>query len=141
MKISITNEAADRYTLQLGETSVTLDANELNHLSKEISRFDQNIPSQDNESPAQHLKQWLEQATDVDIQTFLHRADHDDVVIFIKVSEQEQSVLDRIYNNMSAKSQRIFSEDVAYKYKQHVPATEIEGAIPRMDKILSELKS
>lgn len=132
MEISVTKGAPGCYVLKLGETELTVSEAELKTLLLRASAL--LVPGVAAEPNAEALtREFAALLTDADdrrVQKLLLLANHADVLVLLKAAERNRPVIDKIYANMSERSRKIFSEDLAYKYKQGVPAAE-EGAAMR----------
>jgi len=141
MKILITTESPDSYLLHLGEVDVSCRAEDLKDLMLELMRVIPPSEPPDTESRCQKFNQLVLQMDDVRLQALLHRADHDDVVILSKLAERDELLMERLNKNMTEKSRRLFEEDVAYKYHQDIPESELNAALSRMRQILALLEA
>ena len=57
-----------------------------------------------------------------------------------KAAENNHALLEKLYTNMSERSRKIFAEDLAYKYKDGVPSSEVGAAIGRLMRVVRDLQ-
>ena len=58
--------------------------------------------------------------------------------MLLKAAENNRALLDKLYANMSERSRKIFAEDLAYKYEDGVPGSEVGAAIGRLVRVARE---
>ena len=129
LKISITQSAPDAYTLILGEMDIALTGHDLRELLLEITRV---LMPDAARSDAEHTRDFIRQiktANDVGIQKLLRVAREDDILVLLKIAENDEALLGKFYSNMSERSRQIFAEDLSYKFKDEVPEAKVSAAI------------
>ena len=112
MKIVLRKTSSDAYELIVGDTHVALDGNDVKNLSKEISNAVAPVTAAD-EVLAGFLRR-IKRASDVGIQALLRSANRGDVLVLLKVAENDQALLGKFHANMSERSRKIFTEDLAF---------------------------
>ena len=142
MKISVKKVAPDGYALNIDDAELALDGADLKTLLVEIVRI--LAPTADvgktAADPARDFLRHIKNANDVGLQKFLLAADHDDVLVLLKVAEDDKALLRKFYSNMSERSRKIFIEDLAYKFREDVPEFRITAAISRLVGVAKELE-
>ena len=83
----------------------------------------------------------IKNANDVGLQKFLLAADHEDVLILLKVAENDKALLKKFYGNMSERSRKICIEDLIYKYEDDVSAAQVTAVIGRLGAIAKDLEN
>jgi hypothetical protein len=143
MKISVKKAAPDVYALSLDDVELALDGAELKALLVEITRI--LAPAADiGKTPrdrAQDFLRHIKNANDVGLQKYLLAAAHDDVLVLLKVAENDKALLRKFHSNMSERSRKIFIEDLAYKFREEVSETRMTAAIDRLAGLARELES
>jgi hypothetical protein len=142
MKISVKQAAPDVYALILDDAEFALDAADLKTLLVEIIRI--LAPTSDvGKTAADRARDFLrhiKNANDVGLQKFLLGADHDDVLVLLKVTEDDKALSQKLYSNMSERSRKIFIEDLTYKFREAVSESRIAAATKRLVGVAKELE-
>ena len=140
MEVSVTKLAPESYRLRLGDTDIDVAETDLKVLLLQITKllnpgagFEKSAEEQTRE-----LMDAIGVADDVAIQRFLLLADNGDILVLLKVAENDRALLEKLYANMSERSRKIFAEDLAYKYKDGVPSSEVGAAIGRLMRVVKE---
>ena len=143
MKISAKKAASDVYSISFDDTEIALEGNDLKSLLVQISRL-LSPASELARSGEERRKEFVRQiksADDVGLQKFLLAADREDVLILLKVAEDDKALLKKFYGNMSERSRKICIEDLVYKYKDGVSAAQVTAAIDRLGAIAKDLEN
>lgn len=142
MKISVTKAAPDVYVLTIDETEVALDGSALKTLLVEVTRV--LAPTADiaatDEDRARNFARRIKNANDMGIQKLLLVCDHDDLLVLLKLGEQDKALLRKFYGNMSDRLRKIFAEDLAFKFKDGVPRGRIRDAVDRLSRTARDLE-
>lgn len=140
MEISLTKLAPQSYRLRLGDTEIDVAEGELKVLLLQITKL--LTPAAGFEKSAEELtREFMDAiggADDVAIQKFLLLADNGDILVLLKAAENNHALLEKLYTNMSERSRKIFAEDLAYKYKDGVPSSEVGAAIGRLVRVVRD---
>ena len=140
MEVSVTKMAPESYRLRLGDAEIDVAEADLKILLLQIAKL---LPpgtgfEKSAEEQTRELMDAIGAAGGVAIQKFLLLADNGDILVLLKVAENEAALLEKLYANMSERSRKIFAEDLAYKYKEGVPSSEIGAAIGRLMRVVKE---
>ena len=142
MKITVKKAAPDVFELTLDDTTVALEGDDLKELLLQITRV--LIPAreaaEDAKGRAREFMRRIKNANDLGIQKLLRQVDPDDVLVLLKIAENNPAVRDKFHRNMSERSQKIFSEDLAYRFKDKVPASRADAAIERLSAAVAGLE-
>ncbi len=142
MKISVKKAAPDVYALILDDAELALDGADLKTLLVEITHI--LAPTSDvGKTAADRARDFLrhiKNANDVGLHKFLLAADHDDVLVLLKVAEDDKALSRKFYSNMSERSRKIFIEDLAYKFREEVSESRTAAAINRLVGVAKELE-
>jgi hypothetical protein len=142
MKISVKKAAPDVYALSIDDAELALDGAELKTLLVEITRI--LAPAAEvGKSAADRARDFLrhiKNANDVGLQKFLLAANHDDVLVLLKVAEADKALLRKFHSNMSDRSRKIFVEDLDYAFREEVSETRMTAAINRLVSLAKELE-
>jgi hypothetical protein len=132
MKVSIKQTAADEYLLSFDDTQVSATGADLKDLLLAVTGV---LMPDAGQSDDEHTRQFINQiktANDVGIQMLLRVADQDDILVLLKHGEGDEALLDKFYRNMSERSRKIFAEDLIYKFKDKVPAAQVNAAVNQL---------
>ena len=142
MKITARKAAPDQFVLRFEETEVTLTSGDLKTLLLQITRL--LAPAEDvlrsAEDRAKEFLTRLKGANNVGLQKFIMLAPHDDLLVLLKSAEADQDALQKFYANMSDRSRKIVAEDLVYKFKEAVPATQLTLALGRLTRLAKDLE-
>lgn len=120
MKVSITQTAPDEYVLSLDETQITATNDGLRELLKVVSGVLIPTPPKPVIDPARRFVDQIKAADDTAVQ------------MLIRTAENDEPLSNKIYGNMSERSRKIFAEDLTYKFKEQVTATQVSVAVDRL---------
>ena len=142
MKITVKKAAPDVFELTLGDTGVALEGDDLKDLLLQITRVLIPAPraAEDAKERARDFMRRIKNANDLGIQKLLRLIDPDDVLVLLKIAENNPAVRDKFHRNMSERSQKIFAEDLAYRFKDKVPASVADAAIGRLSAAVAGLE-
>ena len=132
MAVEVKKDADGNFEIKVDDQ--TLSANAANarlllaHLAQLIRP---ETASERSDRTAKFLDQ-LGRASDTGIQGLLRTADHDDILVLLKIAEDDETLHGKLYANMTGKSAKIFAEDVAFKYDAEIPGLIVEDAVARL---------
>lgn len=143
MKISVKKAAPDVYALSLDDTELALDGADIKTLLREITRIlaPADHVAKSAQDRAKDFLRHIKNANDVGLQKFLLVADHDDVLVLLKVAENNKALLRKFYANMSERSRKIFIEDLAYKFREGATGSQTTASIGRLMGVAKELEA
>lgn len=141
MKISA-QRSPQGFTLSFDDTRVTLSAGDVKHLLMEILKV---MGSQKQtvsaESRFDRLIEQLKTANDVGMQRLIVSAEEDHILILLKQGEDDSSFTDRFYANMSERMQKMFKEDLEFKFSDGVPHPKLAEAMDAIDALVMRLQN
>jgi hypothetical protein len=143
MKITAKKAAPDVYAISFDDIEVAIEGNDLKSLLIQITRL-LSPASELTKSGVERRKEFIrhiKNANDVGLQKFLLAADHEDVLILLKVAENDKALLKKFYGNMSERSRKICIEDLIYKYEDDVSAAQVTAVIGRLGAIAKDLEN
>ena len=142
MKMTAKKAAPDVYSISFDDTEIALEGNDLKSLLIQITRL--LSPASDvarsGEERRKEFIRHIKNADDVGLQKLLLAADHEDILILLKVAEDDKALLKKFYANMSERSRKIYIEDLVYKYKDGVSAAQVTAIIGRLGAIAKDLE-
>lgn len=142
MRIDLSNRGDGTFELSLDDARYLLDGQELKSLLLQITQImaPGSEVARDATMRNRRFLERLKVGEDVDLQTFILAADHEDVVVLLKASEDEAEVRDKLLKNMSDNLRKIFLEDVDFRFKDDVPAVQVASALDRLSRLADELR-
>ena len=143
MKITAKKAAPDVYSISFDDTEVALEGNDLKSLLIQITRLlsPASELAKSGEERRKEFIRHIKNANDVGLQKFLLVADHEDVLILLKIAEDDKALLKKFYGNMSERSRKICIEDLVYKYQDGVSAAQVTAIIGRLGAIAKDLEN
>ena len=142
MRIDLSNRGDGTFELSLDDARYLLDGQELKSLLLQITQImaPGSEVARDATMRNRRFLERLKVGEDVDLQTFILAADHEDVVVLLKASEDEAEVRDKLLKTMSDNLRKIFLEDVDFRFKDDVPAVQVASALDRLSRLADELR-
>lgn len=139
MAVEVKKDAGGNFVIKVDEQSLVVDPKNarlvLAHLAQLIRP---ETAAQRSDRTAEFLAQ-LRTASDSGIQNLLRGADHDDVLVLLKLAEDDTPLRDKLYGNMTSKSAQIYAEDVEFKFQSELPGILVEDAMGRLRQTAREL--
>ncbi len=142
MRIVVQQSSPDVYVLHFGETEIALNRNEVKLLLLELTKTllpDGAITAGPRER-ARAFIQRIVKADDVGVQRLLGSAAHEDLLILLKLGEDDEALTKKLYGNMSQRSRKIFVEDLTFRFSEGVPEGQIATAISSLTRIAKRLE-
>ena len=139
MDISVNKMADDVYEVLLGDNRVEITASDLEHLHSQLSAILRPETVAEKENRHAEFLSKLVTANDSGIQSLLHLADHDDVVILLTYCEEDETLKKKIYGNMTDNAIKMFVEDMMFLMREGVPNYKFDEAMTRLIKTVEEL--
>lgn len=140
MEISVTRVAPQGYQLRIGEDEFAISEAELKALLAQASELLLPVaPPPSPERLAREFAKVLRKADGRAVQKLLRLADNADILVLLKAAEQERAITEVLYANMSERSRKIFAEDLAYKFKDGVPAADVGAALARLTRTVRQI--
>lgn len=143
MKISTVRNGDGTFSISFDDTTVVLSARELKLLLLSVTRTfaPDSGAAEDASARAKRFLGRIRKASDVDVQVFIHAADHDDIVIFAKATENAGEIRQKLLRNMSENSRKMVLEDMEFKFGDKVSGGEAAAAFERLGRLANALKA
>ena len=142
MKISARRSDDGTFTLKFDQTEVALSAQDLKSLLMQVTRLltpDAMKADASAVESAAKLADTLKGATDLEIQAFIQAAGEDDMLVLLKLGEQDEALLAKLHANMTGNMRTLFEEDMGFKYGDGLPDGPAKSAIRNMQATLRKL--
>jgi len=141
MEISARKVASDAYSLNFDGTEVILSGAEIKELLLQITGI--LLPHGSDQGTREMTLSFIRHikgANDVGIQKFMRVANEDDILILLKVGEDDDDLLNKFYDNMTKLSRKVFTEDINYRFKEAISQTRVRRAVERLIRTADELE-
>ncbi len=139
MKIQVKKTGDEKYQVVLEDQATDMsleDMERLHHVLTDILR-----PETAHEKRSRHqaFLSSLRTADDTGIQTLLRSATHDDILVLLHSSEEDQDLQNRLYGNMTENSLKMYLEDLLFQFREGVPDYRFDEAMTRLIKTAEAL--
>jgi flagellar motor switch protein FliG len=132
MKVELTKISKGRYALTLGERRTEIDVADLDALRR---LADDALRPESKVERAMRYRTFLEGlrgANDNGIQALLRTAAHDDILVLLYSSENDDQLKKKLYGNMTENSIKMYVEDLLFEFRNGVPDYRFDGAMLRL---------
>lgn len=142
MKISVQQAPDGGFSLTFDDTEVVLGKDELKTLLLQLTGVIAGgaAPAPDARQRTLSFLKELCAANDLGIQKYLMACDHDDILVLLKIGEQNSKQLETLYANMGDRSRKIFEEDLAYKFNGGASKAQVTEALKGLLSMAEKLK-
>ena len=142
MKISTARNSDGTFSISFDGTTVDLTAQDLKLLLLNVTQIlaPGSGAAKDASARTQRFLGRIREASDVDLQVFIHAADHDDIVVLSKATEDDSDVRQKLFRNMSENSRKMVVEDMEFRFRDTVPDSEIAGTFERLGRTADALR-
>jgi len=143
MKITVSENEPGKYHVVFDNAEFVLDARDIKELLVQITGI--LAPSSEAARQAEaHRKTFMARLTaagDVGMQAFIQTADHDDMVVLLKITENNEELRKKLFANMSDTSRKIFLEDLEFKFRDEISDSIIRAAVDRLERVVEDLEA
>ena len=81
----------------------------------------------------------LKDAEDSGIQALLRSVGHDDILVLLHFSENDEALKEKLYRNMGKNSMKMYAEDLLFQFQEGVPDYLFDEAMTRLIKSAENL--
>ena len=134
--ISVARAKDGTFEITIDGASHTLSAEEIKVLLLRVLEAFTGAGKRDRKA----LVKKLMAANDPGVQSVLRTADHEDVLILLKIHENDERLHEKLFGNMSPTMQKIFREDLLYKFQEPPPGGRVGAAVARLRAIAARLE-
>ncbi len=139
MDFTVNKVSDDEYEIIFEDNRIQITAEDLEHLHSQLSAILRPETVAEKQSRHKDLLSQLTRANDSGIQSLLHLADHDDVVILLETAEQDEVLKKKLYSNMTENATKMFVEDMMFIMREGVPNYKFDEAMTRLTQKVDEL--
>ncbi|MCW9034218.1 MAG: hypothetical protein OQJ97_08350 [Rhodospirillales bacterium] len=139
MDIKVKQVAPNVYSVEMGETKIALDAEEVKALMLQLSRVMTPAMSKPKNRTAAY-KEFLikiRTANNIGIQGLLTAVASEHLLVLFKLCEKDKVLTNIFFKNMSDNSAKMLREDLSYRFPDELPKNLIE---PAMERVLHEAR-
>jgi flagellar motor switch protein FliG len=132
MKIGVAKTEPGRFALSFDASTIEVDERDLKTL---WMRIEDAIHPEEREKRAERYKSFLVNltgASDAGIQNLLRTAAHDDILVLLHSSEDDDALKKKLYRNMSQNSMKMYIEDLLFEFREGVPGYRFDDAMLRL---------
>ncbi|MEK9753113.1 MAG: hypothetical protein VW338_07890 [Rhodospirillaceae bacterium] len=109
MRVHVSKDKTGTFAISFDDQMVTLSGKDLKILLLEIMQaFGTTGRDAIKQTSYERFFARVKEADDISLQTFIQVAQHDDMVILIKLAEKDAVVQDTLFHNMSSSNRKIF---------------------------------
>ncbi|MCK5547072.1 MAG: hypothetical protein KAI27_06830 [Rhodospirillaceae bacterium] len=141
MKIAVNQTKKDVFSVTLDDTVITLDQSQMKKFLMEAVKalMPGALPTVNPKQLAKALSEKLRLANPPGLQKLIMTAEEDDILKFLKSSENDTQLLEWFFQNMSDRTQTMYKEDMEFKFHDGVPDDDLTDAVNNLNDIVSTL--
>ena len=83
----------------------------------------------------------LKSANDPGVQKFIMGASDDDLAIFLKCTEDDPDLQNKLFSNMSERKHKMLSEDLEYRFHDDISDQDLSTAVVKLSALASQLQN
>lgn len=141
MRIHVSKDKTGTFVISFDDTMVTISGKDLKVLLLEIMQaFGSTGQDAIKQTSYEQFFARVKEADGISLQTLIQIAEHDDMVMLVKLAERDETVLQKLFLNMSDNNRKIFQEDAEYRFKEDVPPDQADLALLRLTQICDTLR-
>ena len=143
MKISVKQTKKGVFSLTFDDVILTLDKGQIKNLLLQCVQAlaPGSVGTVDPEVQAARLAEKLKHANPPGMQKLIMSANEDDILMFLKSCEEDQEIIDWVFQNMSERKQTMFKEDMEFKFHDGVPSDDLIDAVENLNELVARLKN
>lgn len=143
MKISVKKAQNGVYAVSLDETTHTLTTQDVKVLLMQAVRAltPGAISTVPPAEEAHDLAERLKTANDAGLQKLILSVTDDDLLIFLKSTENDAQLHAKMFDNMSQRKHKILSEDLEFRFTEGVDEDRLGDAVIRLIEVTNQLQS
>jgi len=142
MKISVNKAQTGIYSVSLDGATHTLSTRDLKTLLLEAVKVmtPGALPTLSPREEAHELGDRLKTANDPGLQKFINSAADDDIVIFLKCTEDDTALHEKMFANMSERKHKMLSEDLEYRFHDDILDDDLSTAVVKLVELTNHLQ-
>lgn len=134
MKISVKKAQNGVYAVSIDDSVYTMSTHDLKHLLMDAVRAltPGALPTLSPNEEAHELGNRLKKANDAGLQKLIVSAGDDDILVFLKSTEDDPALHEKLFVNMSERKHKMLSEDLQYRFHDGVDEDALSAAVLRL---------
>jgi len=142
MKISVKKAQNGVFAISIDDSVHTLSAQDLKRLLMEAVRAltPGALPTLSPSEEAHDLGERLKNANDPGVQKLIVNAGDEDMLIFLKSTEDDGVLQEKMFSNMSDRKHKMISEDLDFRFPEGVNDDELGEAVLRLIDLCNQLQ-
>lgn len=143
MKISVKKAQNGVYALAIDDTTHTLTTHELKVLLMEAvkSLTPGAVSSVSPADEARDLAERLKAANDPGLQKLIMSVSDDDILVFLKSTENDTLLHAKLFDNMSERKHKMLSEDLEYRFTDGIDEDQLGASVIRLIELTNQLQN
>jgi len=143
MKISVKKAQNGVYAISFDDTTHTLTTRELKMLLMESvkSLTPGAISTVSPAEEARDLAARLKSGNDTGLQKLIMSVTDDDILIFLKSTENDTLLHAKLFDNMSERKHKMLSEDLEYRFTDGIDDDQLGAAVIRLIEVTNQLQN
>jgi len=141
MKISVKKAQNGVYAISLDDSVYTLTTQDLKHLLMQAVRAmtPGALPTLSPSEEAHDLGARLKKANAPGLQKLIVSAGDDDMLIFLKSTEDDAELHEKLFSNMSERKHKMLSEDLEFRFHDGIDDDTLGAAVVRLIDLCNHL--
>lgn len=141
MKISVKKAQNGVYAISIDDSVHTLATQDLKRLLMEAVRAltPGALPTLSPSEEAHELGERLKTANDPGVQKLIVSAGDDDMLIFLKSTDDDPALHQKLFTNMSERKHKMLSEDLEFRFPEGLSDDELGEAVVRLIDLCNHL--
>ncbi len=139
MDISVNQGNDETFELVFDEMTIPISIGDMERLHYQLSNILRPTTVQEKKIRHQAFLTKLKFAEDSGLQALMRTAAHDDVLVLLHTSEQDEVLKKKLYGNMSENSMKVYVEDLLFQFREGLPESRFDEAMTRLLKTAESL--
>jgi len=143
MKLSVKKAQNGVYALAIDETTHTLTTRELKiFLMEAVKALTPGaVSSVSPTEEANDLAERLKAANDTGLQKLIMSVSDDDILVFLKSTENDTILHAKLFDNMSDRKHKMLSEDLEYRFTDGIDEDQLGASVIRLIELTNQLQN
>jgi len=143
MEISVKKAQTGVYSISLNGTVHTLSTRELKVFLLEAVKalVPGALPTLSPREETHELATRLKTANNPGLQKLIMQAGDDEILIFLKCTENDVTLHEKLFANMSERKHKMFLEDLQYHFTTPISDDALNSALTKLMKLINELQN
>ena len=139
MDISVNQGNDETFELVFDEMTIPISIGDMERLHYQLSNILRPTTVQEKKIRHQAFLAKLKSAEDSGLQALMRTAAHNDILVLLHTSEQDEVLKKKLYGNMSENSMKVYVEDLLFQFREGLPEYRFDEAMTRLLKMAESL--